>query len=56
METKSLVWIGLTIGSIVGSGLGSLMDNGNYFGVWGIVLGALGGIAGIWAGYKIGNN
>ena len=29
---------------------------GNYFGVWGIVLGALGGIAGIWAGYKIGNN
>ena len=55
METKTYVWIGLTIGGLVGGGIGSLLDHGNVFGVWGLLLSTVGGLAGIWAGYKLGN-
>lgn len=49
---RSLIWIGLTLGSAIGSFLPS---------IWGasplsfeaVLLGAAGGIAGIWAGYRI---
>jgi len=55
METKTLVWIGLSVGGFIGSLLGSFLDHGNFFGAWSIVLGAVGSIAGIWAGFKLGN-
>ena len=53
---KTAIGICTAIGSIVGSWLGSLLDHGNMLGAWGIVLGGVGGIIGVWAGYKIYRN
>lgn len=55
MGTKSLVWIGLFIGSTIGSYLPTLWGQG-YFSLWSIILSAVGGLLGIWAGFKIGND
>ncbi len=55
METKTYIYIGIFIGSTVGSVLGGLLDKGNFFGFWSIVLGTVGGVIGIWAGYKLAN-
>ena len=56
METKTYIWLGIGIGSTVGGLLGSLLDHGNLLGIWGIGLSTVGGLAGIWAGYKIGTS
>ncbi len=53
MSKKALIWIGLTIGSAVGGYLPVL---------WGVdlisfssvILSAIGGIVGIWLGYRFG--
>lgn len=49
---KLAIGIGVTLGSIIGSWLGSLLDHGNMLGLWGILLGGIGGLVGIWLGYK----
>ena len=51
--SKSIIYIGATIGGALGSVLGAWMDHGNYLGLWGILLGLVGGIAGIWAAFKL---
>lgn len=53
---KALIYIGITAGSLLGSWLGSLMDHGAFFGFWGIFLGFIGAIGGLYTGYKIGQN
>jgi uncharacterized protein YcfJ len=53
---KALIWIGLTIGGLVGGWLGGLLDHGNWLGPWSILLSAAGSIAGIWVAYKIGKD
>lgn len=53
---KLAIGIGVTVGSVVGGWLGSLLDHGNMLGLWGILLGGVGGLVGIWAGYKIAQN
>ena len=55
METKRLIYLGIFIGSGLGSWIGSALDHGNFFGVWGIVLGGVGALLGVWGGYKLGN-
>jgi len=50
---KALIYIGLAIGSTIGGLVGSWIDGGNIFGTWGLLLGAVGAVAGIWAGYKL---
>lgn len=55
METKHYIYLGLAVGSTIGSVLGSLLDHGNFFGAWGIILGGIGGLVGIWAGYRLAN-
>lgn len=50
---KSVIYIGATVGGLVGGWLGSMLDHGNLLGLWGIVFGAVGGLAGIYAAYKI---
>lgn len=50
---KALFMIGLTIGGTAGGWIGSMMDHGNFFGMWGILLSAVGSFAGMWLGYKI---
>lgn len=49
---KTLIYIGATVGGLVGSWLGSLLDH-SLLGIWGILLGAVGGIAGIYVSYKL---
>ena len=50
MSSKSLIWGGMTVGSIMGSLLPSLWQ-GDFFAV--SLWGALGGLLGIWAGFKL---
>ncbi|MDB5185999.1 MAG: hypothetical protein JWL85_522 [Candidatus Saccharibacteria bacterium] len=55
METKTYIWLGIFIGSTAGGVLGMVLDKGNALGLWTLLLSTVGGIAGIWAGYKIAN-
>ena len=56
MSTRTLIYIGIAVGGTLGGWLGSLLDDGNFFGMWGIVLGAVGSLLGIWTGYKLGGS
>jgi hypothetical protein len=56
METKHYIWLGIFVGSTVGSLIGYWLDHGNGLGAWTFILGTVGSIAGIWAGYKLGNS
>lgn len=56
MSTKTLIYIGIALGGLIGGWLGSLLDGGDMFGMWGILLGTVGSLAGIWAGYTIGTH
>jgi len=49
---KTAVYIGASIFGAVGSFLGSLLDKGNFFGVWGLLGGLVGGVLGIYLAYK----
>lgn len=49
-----MIWMGLTLGGIIGAYLGSLLDNGNYLGGFSIFFGTLGSLAGVYLGYKAG--
>lgn len=50
MSSKTLIWGGMMIGSTVGSLVPYLWDGGAMaYAVWG----AIGGFAGIWAGYTL---
>lgn len=51
---KLMISIGIVIFSSLGGWLGSLMDHGDIFGIWGLLLATLGSFVGIWAGYKAG--
>ncbi len=53
MERKKLIFIFLAIGSYVGGWIPSLWGAG-MFSFSGVILSALGGIAGIWLGFKLG--
>jgi hypothetical protein len=52
MDSKKIVWIGMTVGLSVG-GLLPLLWGGSEFSFSSIILSGLGGIAGIWAGFKL---
>lgn len=54
MTTKTCVWIGLFIGTSIGSAMPFLWQ-GDPFSISAILLSAGGGLAGIFVGYKIGN-
>lgn len=53
---KLMIFIGVTIGGGIGSWLGALMTHNNYFSAASILLGAIGSLVGVWAGYKAGQN
>lgn len=53
MDSKKLIWIGMFVGSALGSYVPSLWGSG-VFSFSSIIFGALGGFAGIWLGFKLG--
>ena len=54
MNSKALVWIGATIGSVVGGFIPSLWGAG-IFSLAPLIFGSVGAIIGIYLGYKISN-
>lgn len=53
---KLMIWIGITIGSLIGGWLGAMPDHGNFLGGWSILGAAIGSLLGVWAGYKFAQN
>jgi len=53
MNSKSLIWIGVAIGSTIGAYIPALWG-ASVFSMSSIFLSAVGGIAGIWAGWRLG--
>jgi len=52
MSAKTLIWIGVFIGSTIGGWLGALVSHGDWFSWQSIAGGAIGSFAGIYAGFK----
>lgn len=52
MNTKSVIWIGLFVGSAIGGWIPSIWDAG-FLSFSSIIGSTIGGIAGIYAGFKI---
>ena len=50
MNTKSFIWFGLFVGSTIGGVLPFFWGGGMFSSV---IFSTIGGIAGIWGGYKI---
>lgn len=50
--TKKFIWAGLFLGSTIG-GIVPAMWGGDMFSIWGIIMSFVGGIVGMWAGYRV---
>ena len=53
MNTKSLIWIGVFVGGTVGGAL-PLLWGADVTSMSAILLSTVGGLVGIWAGWKLG--
>jgi hypothetical protein len=53
VSKKSLIWIGMTVGSIAGGYLPALWG-GDLLSFSGVILSTVGGFLGIWIGYRFG--
>jgi hypothetical protein len=53
--TRKLIWIGMFVGSAVGNML-PLLWGGDAISITGFLLSAVGGLVGIWAGYRLGQS
>lgn len=51
-----MIFIGIGVFGTVGGWLGAAMDHGNWLGGWSILLGGVGSLVGVWAGYKAGQS
>ena len=54
MSSKSLIWIFMAIGSTVGGAVPTLWGD-SFLSMWSIFFTAVGGIIGIWVGFKLSN-
>ena len=52
MSAKSLIWIGVFVGSTAGGSL-PMLWGGSMFSVSSVILSTVGGLAGIWGGFKL---
>ena len=55
MSTKRLIWMGVFIGSTAGGLLPGLW-HASMFSMWGLLFSTIGGLVGIWVGWKIGQS
>jgi hypothetical protein len=53
MGPRQMIWIGAIAGSTLGGMVPGLW-HAPFWSLWGVVLSGVGGLAGIWAGWKIG--
>jgi hypothetical protein len=53
--TKKFIWIGLLVGSALGNML-PMLWGGDAISVSGVLFSMIGGIVGIWLGYRIGQS
>jgi hypothetical protein len=54
MDNKKIIWLGMFLGSGIGSYIPTLWGD-NVFSFYSIILSAIGGLIGIYLGYKINN-
>ncbi|HSW98978.1 MAG TPA: hypothetical protein VLF71_04015 [Candidatus Saccharimonadales bacterium] len=54
MSLKTIIWVGVFIGSTLGGWLGALISHGNWLSWQSVLGGALGAFLGVYAGYKAG--
>jgi len=55
MTTKTTIWIGVLIGSTIGGWVPTIFG-ADWLSLWSIVGNGIGGILGIWVGYKFGQS
>ncbi|HEV7454087.1 MAG TPA: hypothetical protein VGO07_02405 [Candidatus Saccharimonadales bacterium] len=53
MHSKTLIWIGVAVGSTIGAWLGAVVSHGNFFSLLSIIGSIVGAFAGIWIGFKL---
>jgi hypothetical protein len=53
MDSKKLIWLGMFVGSTIGNYI-PLLWGGSSFSFASIILGTIGGVVGIWGGFKLG--
>lgn len=53
---KLMIFLGIAIVGTIGGWLGAALDHGNWFGAWSLLLGTVGSLAGVWIGFKLGQN
>lgn len=52
MSPRSLIWIGVIVGSTIGGFIPELWGAG-IFSISSVILSTIGGLAGIWLGFKV---
>ncbi len=52
MSDKKLIWIGAVVGSTLGGFVPGLW-HASMFSMWGLLFSTIGGLVGIWAGWRI---
>jgi len=55
MNSKSMIWLGLIVGSTIGGFIPSLWGE-SFLSYSSVFLTAIGGLVGIWIGFKLGND
>ncbi len=55
MSRKTLIWIGIFVGSGIGSYIPALWGNSAFFSFSSIIFSTIGGLAGVYVGYKLGD-
>jgi uncharacterized membrane protein YeaQ/YmgE (transglycosylase-associated protein family) len=53
---KFMIYLGITVGSVIGSYIPVVLFHVDMFSVWSILMGAVGSFVGLWVGYRIGQN